>query len=352
MLSKKPIILFKTPSPSSALDPYNKILSSTSYDPTFIPVLEETYSIDDLQPILKAGPSRYEGVIITSRRGAEGWNRAVNHHVSLHASRKGKEKQKEINDNEDDDQGNWSNIPLFTVGTASTDHINRSQLPVEYTPHPVQYHDGIPPKSAIHLIPYILNKPPRIKDQGGYKPYLFVRGDKSTDLLQDQLKENQREIEEIMVYKTSPRNDIIENLRLLQSDKLSKGSDADPDADTDTDTDRIKLEKGWLCFFSPSGAEVVVPLLGMNGENADGLPENNDDQKAWNGPIGGLDEHNGNDHKQAESNWDGWKIFVIGETTRKWFEEKGLKVDAVADQPNPEGLLECIQAFDTSFIKV
>ncbi|WVW81494.1 hypothetical protein I302_103488 [Kwoniella bestiolae CBS 10118] len=297
--TRTPIILFKTPSPS---DPYTQTLASTSYDTRFIPVLEETYDTSLLTPILESGSEKWEGVIITSRRGAEGWVRAVRQYTSS----KGKEKAS------GSDEGDWDKIPLFTVGTASSDHLLDSGIAPGYIPRLSQYEGGTPPKSAIHLLPTIIDRPPR--SEGTYRPYLFIRGDKSTDLLQDGIRGNGRDIREVEVYKTSPRRDIADNLVEFRRKYECSGG-----------------EKGWLCFFSPSGAEVVLPLLAKGNalHNQDGYVD---------GTRLGL--------AGLEVFWEGWKIFVIGDTTRKYFEEKGIRVDAVAERPNPEGLLEAIRCHD------
>ncbi|KAK6904952.1 hypothetical protein I204_08057 [Kwoniella mangroviensis CBS 8886] len=300
-----PVILFKTPSPSSSLDPYSQSLSSKSYQPTFIPVLEETYDTSSLVPSLEGGSEHWEGVIITSRRGAEGWVRAVTQsRIGTVASPKGKGK------------GRWDEVPLFTVGNASSDRLSESSMPPEYIPHAVGYEGDVPPKSAVHLIPHIIDRLPRL--EGTYKKYLFVRGDKSTEVLQDELRNSGRIVEEFMVYRTTPRLDIGENINKFRESRRPRPQ---PKSDEDGDGKGNGQEgKGWLCFFSPSGAEVVLPHL-----------KNPKD-----------DEHGFED-----GYWKGWKIFVIGETTKKYFEERGIKVDAVAERPNPQGLMDAVRGYDS-----
>ena len=72
---KPPVILFKTPADPVSSDPYYAALSS-NYTPYFVPVLQETFHLDDLCTLL-TGRTEWEGVIITSRRGAEAWVQAV-----------------------------------------------------------------------------------------------------------------------------------------------------------------------------------------------------------------------------------------------------------------------------------
>ena len=70
-----PVILFKTPADPVASDPYLSALSE-KYTPYFVPVLQETFHLDDLCA-LSTGNKEWEGVVITSRRGAEAWVQAV-----------------------------------------------------------------------------------------------------------------------------------------------------------------------------------------------------------------------------------------------------------------------------------
>ncbi|WVQ64561.1 uncharacterized protein L199_002728 [Kwoniella botswanensis] len=300
-----PVILFKTPSPSSSLDQYTQSLSSTSYQPTFIPVLEETYDTTSLVPILEGGSEDWEGVIITSRRGAEGWVRAVSEsRIGTASNTRGKGK------------GRWDEVPLFTVGNASSDHLSEASIPAKCTPHSIEYEGGVPPKSAIHLVPHIIDRLPRSEER--HRKYLFVRGDKSTEVLQDELRSNGRIVEEVMVYSTTPRLDILENINTFRE---SQQPQSQPKSDGDGDGKGNGQEgKGWLCFFSPSGAEVVLPHL----------KDPKDDE-----------------HGFEDGYWKGWEIFVIGETTKKYFEERGINVDAVAERPNPQGLLDAILGYDS-----
>jgi len=73
--AKPPVILFKTPADPVASDPYYAALSR-NYTPYFVPVLQETFHLDDLCTVL-SGSRKWEGVVMTSRRGAEAWVQAV-----------------------------------------------------------------------------------------------------------------------------------------------------------------------------------------------------------------------------------------------------------------------------------
>ena len=67
-----PVILFKTPSHPFASDPYH-LLAQDAYEPKSIPVLKEIFLFEQLKRVVEQGVGGYEGVVIMSRRGAEGW---------------------------------------------------------------------------------------------------------------------------------------------------------------------------------------------------------------------------------------------------------------------------------------
>ncbi|WWC67098.1 uncharacterized protein I206_101005 [Kwoniella pini CBS 10737] len=318
MSDQIPIILFKTPSPSYELDSYTKILSKTKYNSTFIPILEETYHINELISIIEEGSNKWEGVIITSKRGSEGWIKAVNEIIL--SSSKFKKNKEEINLKNGDDDGDWNKIPLFTIGLSTLNNFKESLLPKRFLPNIINFDKEEIPNSANQLLPFILNKPCINKIE--YKPYLIIRGNKSIEILQNELKLNKRIIKEIIIYKINSRLDINENLNLFKKNNNNNNNYYE--------NKNKKFKKGWLCFFSPSGVEIVLSLIKLNHK----IDIQNEIEK---------EEETNNDNEF----WNEWKIFVIGETTKKYLEEeKGIKVNAIADQPTPEGLLKAIREFD------
>jgi hypothetical protein len=62
------VILFKTPLEP---DPYSETLG-TEYEVEFMPVLQETYVVEELKTVLKDGGG-WEGVVVSSKRGAGGY---------------------------------------------------------------------------------------------------------------------------------------------------------------------------------------------------------------------------------------------------------------------------------------
>jgi uroporphyrinogen-III synthase len=75
---------------------------------------------------------------------------------------------------------------------------------------------------------------------------------------------------------------------------------------------------GWFIFFSPSSAGYAIQHL----------------------------ERLGVDLRNSKAAWTRGKVGAIGETTRKYLEGKGVKVDAVAEEPTAQGLLRAMRQSD------
>ncbi|KAK8845392.1 hypothetical protein IAR55_006105 [Kwoniella newhampshirensis] len=318
-----PVILFKTPSatPSSS-DPYALALTPAGFSAHFVPVLQETYESSIVLDILRDGIEKWEGAIVTSKRGMEGWVKGVETFLSLPSSlqrqrhtNKGKEKEQQSDDGK---SIGWNSLRLFSVGTSSTDYLESTNIPIEYKPTPVSQSQTF--KSATALAELIVRTPPRGPEKEGYKPYLFLCGDKTLEDLPRILREQGRDVEEVRVYRTEGRNDVGDNLEEVQNE---------------LEGDR---KGGWLGFWSPSSAAIVLPLLrlgseasnsGVDVEHVQGKTET---EVVEDGPSA------------LGMRWEGWKVFAIGETTRRYLEEEGkVKVDAVAEKPNPEGMMEALR---------
>lgn len=281
-----PVILFKTPHPSPSTDPYHHAFSESAssssnsaekYQTHFIPVLNETYHLQEIVKIIEEGPDQWEGVIVTSRRGMEGWVKGVQ--TYLGGTGKGKE-----------GEGAWDKLPLFSVGHASTEHLAAANIPPSFKPRPVPEMESNPPKSAGPLSELVLRTLPRRStgaSEVSHGPYLFLCGDKSLDEMPTALRSEGRTVKEVVVYTTSARHDFQQGLRRLETPVR---------------------HKGWLAFFSPSSAAIVMPQI-----------------------------------KQDNGRWDGWRVFAIGETTKKYLEEEAkMEVHAVADRPDAIGTFEAI----------
>lgn len=91
------IVLFKTPASTSPSknrnieqDPYHSAFHQSGWDARLIPVLDEVFTTDELEDLLRGAESGdiregLTGVIITSKRGAEGWVQAMRSVISSNA---------------------------------------------------------------------------------------------------------------------------------------------------------------------------------------------------------------------------------------------------------------------------
>ncbi|KAJ3196335.1 hypothetical protein HK101_009251 [Irineochytrium annulatum] len=122
---------------------------------------------------------------------------------------------------------------------------------------------------------------------------LFLRGDKTLDTLSQKLKEYDIGIEELVVYETAESPTFRHELECT----VVNGNAPPPD---------------WIVFFSPSGFDIVVPLVKDMG---------------W---------------------WVDVKVASIGKTTARHITNHGGRVHAQAESPNPEKLLIAIESFGGS----
>lgn len=149
--------------------------------------------------------------------------------------------------------------------------------------------------NAAGLAPIILGAPPRHE---GYGPYLVLTGDKTLPLLSDALTGAGRRLTRVQVYETACAVSLPSSLG--------------------------EVSEGWAAFFSPSSAACVLPLL----EGRCQLP--------WDQSVVAKPRGTG----------PRIKIAAIGRTTEGYLREQGLRVEAVAETPDPEGLLKAIQSAD------
>lgn len=75
-LSKGVVWLFKTPLAAGLDDAYASTLRDAGYKCRYIPVLQEVFRTAELETVLCEG-DHWDGIIITSKRGAEGWVRSA-----------------------------------------------------------------------------------------------------------------------------------------------------------------------------------------------------------------------------------------------------------------------------------
>lgn len=72
------IVLCKTASSNEdGVDAYREAFETVGLQVQYIPVLQEDFRLDELRAVLQDGNGRWAGVVITSKRGAEAWLKAV-----------------------------------------------------------------------------------------------------------------------------------------------------------------------------------------------------------------------------------------------------------------------------------
>ncbi len=297
-----PVILFRAPINPSSSDPYHLTFQQHGYEATSVPVLTETFRTDELRRILERGCQGYDGVVIMSRRGAEGWVRAA---TAISGASEGLEAPSSTRASKTPDGGephdcdpcssqdiaaplHWSTIPLFTVGSSARDTSARavisSNLKLDTS------NQSLTAKSATALIPILLQN-------HSARSFLIIRGDRSLDEIPAALVSAGRKVRETTLYETIEHPELGRRVSAI--------------------TEGLPNGAIWMTFFSPSSAGMALSYLRRLGmlSSTDG--------------SGGLRER--------------VRIAAIGETTRRFLEDQGVEVDAVAEEPNAEGLVEAIR---------
>ncbi|ORY25159.1 Uroporphyrinogen-III synthase HemD-domain-containing protein [Naematelia encephala] len=297
---RTPIIIFKRPLDIIVSDPYFvDLYASGEYEPHFIPVLTETFKTDGLRDIISKGGAAWDGVIITSKRGAEAWIKACEEIEEFTSN------SFSPRDGPSKSTADWSHTPLFAVGSTARQTIVESALSPSFR---LNTSDPRPSaRNSSQLVPLILDHPANLN-----RPYLILRGDKTLDEIPNQLRKVGRQFHQVEVYETRQDPDLVESLMEI------KGRSIIPDG-----------KDIWLAFFSPSSAGMVLPhLLSLEDE------------------LGPLPGRLGQTGQKARI-----KVLAIGETTRAWCEKEGIAVAAVAEQPNSHGVLQalkCVDAFQSA----
>ncbi|ORX33594.1 tetrapyrrole biosynthesis, uroporphyrinogen III synthase [Kockovaella imperatae] len=266
--TSRKVYLFRKPSiPDAYLDAFR----SAFFDPECISVLQEIYELEELATVVNQGGQSYDAVVISSKRGAEGWVRAAEQARQMKTS--------------------WSTTPLYAVGKSTFDVLTSTSYsdPASALPSLSEYRIA---KSGSALVDLIR------RDDTGRPPtghWLIVRGDKSNEEVANGLRGMGKRVTEVIVYRTLEDPDLRSSLHALHS--------------------------GWLVFFAPSSAEMVLAHLSQRQELS---------------PRAGA----------ASSRY---RIAAIGQTTRKFLEDRGYRVDAVADEPTAYGLLHSVKDASTSW---
>lgn len=133
------------------------------------------------------------------------------------------------------------------------------------------------------------------------KPIIFFTGEIRKDIIPKKLKNNNIKIEEKVIYKTSERDDIIENFNYIKN-QLNENS--------------------WIVFFSPQGTEIIVDYIREKQQE--------------------LNNNNINGENKSFS------IASIGPTTEEYLISKGIEPNVIAKKPEANSLLESIINYGSS----
>ncbi|CAD6583805.1 MAG: hypothetical protein CYPHOPRED_002498 [Cyphobasidiales sp. Tagirdzhanova-0007] len=259
-MPRKRVLLVKEARSSTSVgeqDPYVLVLSQ-EYAVDFLPALAHRLrNIAELTRIIEnAGHERYSGILLTSQRAVEAWEAAAT--ASGGSIRK--------------------NLSFYVVGPSTAEALVR--LPSPIAPPASCIMGAEQSGNAEKLASYIC------ANHRSLLPLLYLVGDKRRDTISLALHENRIPMSEIQVYETVPSPNLVADFRAL-------GGHFD-----------------WIVFFSPSGADLVLPVL-----------------------------HDGIYHA---------RIAAIGPTTREHLETGWkLTVTAMANAPSPEGLLLALMAADS-----
>jgi uroporphyrinogen-III synthase len=202
----------------------------------------------------------------------------------------------------------WSDVPLYTVGQTSIDVLHAASADRNLS--------GLVPKadltarSAADLIPALLARaldPTISAPEPAVSPkrYLFVRGDKSLETIQPALRDGGHTVHEVEVYRTGPSASLQRDVDNTLGYFISNITDAQPTV--------------WLAFFSPSSAQYVL----------DCLPSE---------VVSAISSTASGDATAVRLT----RVVAIGQTTRAFLQQRGIRTDAVARTPDAAGLAQAI----------
>lgn len=245
------VVLFK--SESDGPDKFADLLRESNFDVRSIACLSFQFKNIDLLLKKLNKADDYEGIIFTSPRSVE-------------AVRKATETQSGALDS-------WKKKSNYSVGD-STSELALSFLHLE----PKGKESGNAQRLANLIISDCESKRTILKT------LLFPSGNLKLDILENSLRKEAIEVEQLEVYETISHSDLDEKIESLKTERID-----------------------FLVFFSPSGVKFALPIL-----------------------------------KRHEINLRHVKVIAIGPSTKKCLEETELKCFQTCTTPTPESLLEAL----------
>ncbi|TFK94145.1 tetrapyrrole biosynthesis uroporphyrinogen III synthase [Polyporus arcularius HHB13444] len=312
MLNKVPrdILLLRSPSEDGGFDKYEEAFRARGYRALSIPVLETVHTnIDKLSDIVRRGgliseqrqgrEREYAGVIMTSGRACEAWRIVV--------------EQLTVGDSDArEEAGGWSTIPFYIVGQATAaalSAIHDSFPSSRYAPRDIR--GAVESGSSERLAHFIASDLSARPDGAQGRKLFYLTGDKNRDTLPKILTDAGIEVESLQVYATQGSSRFEEDL----GNALEGVQALDPDDD----------DRWWIVYFAPSSAKHVLPTL----------------RKQFDMPTTAKVEG------QKAGTFRRARLAAIGPTTSTYLEsELQLRVDVVAEKPNPDALAAGIASWD------
>ncbi|KLO10585.1 tetrapyrrole biosynthesis, uroporphyrinogen III synthase [Schizopora paradoxa] len=284
------VLLLRSPSDEQP-DPYAAHFSSVGLGATSVQVLDTAFTnLDELQWMIETGPGfhGFKGVVITSGRSVDAWQRAV----------------QEVVKGEDHKKADWSTCPFYVVGESTASAVDklRTSLPSHLLPTDVL--GGTESGTSDALADFILARTtPSRKNR---VKLLYLTGDKNRDTLPNKLTEKGVELDAVQTYETKCVDGFAGKLgEVVKAQK--------------------HVKNWWIAFFAPSSSDYAMPALReqfrLESTSAPDSPTSTKSKKKI--PAA--------------------KIAAIGPTTASHLKDTlSLHVDAVAAKPTPAELASAI----------
>lgn len=213
------VLLLKEARGSEESDPYCEVLTAAGYECAFIPVLGHVLR-NQLQLRAAIEEQQYSGIIFTSQRAVEAWKEALPRVRSQTCT-------------------NWRDAPCYVVGPTTASMLQA--IEGQHAPRVVCGAEQSGTSET--LAGYITT---RLAAAAPAHPLLYLTGDKRRENLPDILSKASIPLEELVVYETAPLPDFSVRFR-ASLDRLAE------------------VESAWIALFSPSGANLALPILHETG---------------------------------------------------------------------------------------
>lgn len=246
------VILFKSESEGS--DKFVEILEENNFNVNSIPSIDFIYKNFDVLLSKLKNSDKYEGVIFTSPRSINATYQAV----------KGEK---------DDVLKLWSDKKNYTIGDASHNLLlNLLNL----------NSNGKESGNAQNLSPIIIND---YKKNNLTRAFLFPCGNQKQDILGENLRANNIQLEPVEVYETISHPNLEYAIEEIKQDN----------------------DINFIVYFSPTGVKYSLPFIKKHGVDLTHV-----------------------------------KFIAIGPSTQKCLQQFGLTCFKMCEKPSPDSLLNCL----------